>query len=217
MNQIEFKKYTFWPNMKKMDKLHEEGGSTFEFLGFCFELSMTKEDKTTNAYFASYFLVDYHEGEKNISFGIPQIEEDSGNFFLYRIKEEKTSDKKTIAFENNNSGSKVNMKSQSVITNFDINYEYSKLIETFIEQDMKPHILKVKEFFHTHDISYDKNEVDEFVIEMITGATNFFNDKFKKDLKKSIADIFSQTSSAIMYEKMNNEFSQSPRKKALKI
>lgn len=212
MNKIEFKKYTHWPNIKSMNKMLENDESNYEYIGFCFEISMLQENKTTNAYFAGYLFLDFHEKTRKICFDIPNAEDDSNNFFLYRIDHLKNKVKKEIVFEN---GCEiVIMKPETTSTIYDISASYNKLTRQFIEKDMKDKFDEVRIFLDTHSISYEKQEVDKYCKEFLDGAKKFFSDKLLPD---SIINKYSEVNSLLLYEKMNANLAESPIKKARKI
>lgn len=211
MNQIEFKKYAFWPNIKKMDKMFSDGLSNYELLGFCFEVSITKEQKLTNAYFTGHFFIDFDGKNRTVNFDIPSVENETGNLFLYHIKNEKKSNKKVVAFENGKE--KVTMKSEPVKTVFNSHLTYNNLINSFIECDIKPHIESIKKFFDINKIDYNQKEFDTHIQEIIQEVEKFFSGK----LNISIEDKFYEVVSILTYEKMNNELNQKEKKKTLKI
>lgn len=212
MNKIEFKKYTHWPNIKAMDKMLENNESNYEYIGFCFEISMMQENKVTNAYFAGYLFIDFHSQDRKVSFDIPQIENDSNNFFLYRIDNLKNKVKKEVRFEDGQEI--VKMQPDLTSINYDPSASYNKLTKQFIEKDMKDKFDEVTNFLDTHSISYEKKEVDEYRKEFLEGAKKFFSDKLLPD---SIINKYSEVNSILLYEKMNTNLAESPIKKAHKI
>jgi hypothetical protein len=212
MNKIEFKKHTFWPDIKNMDKMLKNGENNYEFIGFCFEISMIKENKTTNAYFAGYLFLDFFEEDRKISFDIPQVENDSNEFFLYRIENKKSQPIKAIYFEN--SKQKVKMKPEVTSITYDPSSSYNDLINQFIKKDMTNTFDDVTKFLSQHNISYEKDEVETYFKDCKNGAKNFFADKL---LPQSIIDKYNEISSILLYEKMDTNLAQSPVKKAPKI
>lgn len=213
MNQIEFKKYTYFPNIQKMDADREKGLDNYDYIAFCFELAMTKENKRTNAYFAGYLFLDFHEKYRNVSFDIPNIENDSNNCFLYRIDNKKDKIKKEIGFENGREI--VSMKLEPTSTTYDPSKSYSELTQQFIDKDMKDKFAEAIKFLDIHTISYEKEKIDTYRKEFLQGAKKFFADKILKE--HSIISTYSEVSSLILYEKMNASLSESPVKKAHKI
>ena len=211
MNKIEFKKYTHWPNIKAMDKMLENDEINYNYIAFCFELCMTKENKVTNAYFAGYLFIDFHSQDRKVSFDIPQIENDSNNFFLYRIDNKSTS-KKEVRFEDGKE--RVKMKPETTSTVYDSSASYHELTKQFIEKDMKEKFDEVTNFLDIHSISYEKKEVDKYRKEFLEGAKKFFSDKLLPD---SIINKYSEVGSLLLYEKMSNSLAESTIKKTRKI
>jgi len=210
MNSIEFKKYTFWPDIKKMNRMLQDN---YDFIGFCFELStIDEQQKNCNVYFAGYFFLDFHDDEKNISFEIANIENQTGDHFVFGQNTQKSSHKKSILFENG--CSKVNMKLEPSLTTLDTNLDFNAMMQSFINKDIQPHFNLVKQFLQDHGITYEKDRFDECAQGFCLGAQTFFSDT---TLPSEVVSSFERISIALEAKKLDAQIAESDLKKHYKI
>lgn len=200
--KIEFRKYSYWPDIEKLSQIE-----MMDDICLCFEIAVTDGGKKEHLiYTAGYVLIDNYDNQINISFDIPQCEEDTNSFYLFRQENsliKKNVTKKTIRIENNTTPLQVkrdfNLKCDTKNKNVkDLNL----LISNFLISDILPDIQKIKPFLINHKINFDEKELNEFILEYSSAMVNFFSEQ---KLTEVLGTKYNEIKSKIILDHLEHE------------
>jgi len=209
MEYFELKKYSFFPDMKKMQKIK---GDNWEYIALAFEIAIPQDKKAlkmANFYVVGYLYVDYCDGSANINFDIP-TPESCGELFYGAYKVSKAVQTKTLKVEDNRYDVKLKLNNSSA----HYSGELSEVISKFLLKTAIPDIADIVKFLGDNHISYEKELVQNF----ISKFSSFVLEQFSpQNLEKSLGADYKKLDSQMVFNKLLEETQEKPKNKLLKI
>lgn len=205
---IELKKYALWPDIKKMKN---KTYSNYDYITLCFEIAFNEENTSKNkkAYITGYLMVDHHEDKTNINFQYLPTEE-TGYYYFSKLEHSKKSVNKKIEFQRE----QVSLKNLPFEININQINQFSKLMDVFFEETIKPDILNIEPFLKANNIGYEQKELDIFIEKFSMDAKNFFTFEYlSKDFKNEIK----QVEAGLMFNSLETNMSEKKPIKKLKL
>lgn len=212
---IELRKYSRWPDMKKLSQ--EE---MMDNICLSFEIAITDGSKKEHVIYASgHVLIDNYENQMNVSFDIPQCENDTNSFYLFREEKntiKKNISKKIIEIENNTTSISLKRDFNLVCSKENKNIKnLNSLISHFLIEDILPDIQKIKPFLKEHKINFDEEEFNDFILEYSSAMVGFFSEQ---KLTEILKDKYYEINSKIVFENLSDEIKNNDNKiKGVKI